>query len=185
MRLETPASVQSSSRPPKPGARARALGVLLALACLGASATALATTSVRPFGSFLAVELPGDVEHQSGVRETVVGDIEHFTALAKSGGASLSITATRLPGFVVAVTTDEMLYRKARNELLKNYAAHRTSWTRCTHAGCPCRKLLYQAKDGRKGMARLYLRDHVLVVINAVFDGDEAIARRFLASARP
>jgi hypothetical protein len=166
--------------------------LLLAFACVAvlqteassASAMAMATTSAKPSGSFLSAELPDDVEYSSGVRETVVGDIEHATASAKAGDASLSITASTLPGFVTAVTTDDMLYRKARNELLKNYAAQSTSWHGGTHVGFTCRKLLYAAGDGRKGMARLYLQGDVLVVINAVYGEDEETARRFLASVR-
>jgi hypothetical protein len=165
-------------------------GVLLALMCSGAlqaaptstSAETVTAAATKPSGSFLAAELPADVHHSNGVRETVVGDIEHATASAKSGDASLSITASILPGFVTAVTTDDMLYRKARNELLKVYSARSTSWRSGSHAGFTCYTLSYAADDGRKGMARLYLQDDVLVVINAVYDQDEAAARRFLAS---
>jgi hypothetical protein len=142
-----------------------------------------ATKSAKPKGSFLSAELPGEVEHTSDVRKTVVGDVEQSSASAKAGDAALSITASVLPGFVIAVTTDDMLYRKARSELLKTFAAESTSWDACKHAGFGCRKLLYTADDGRKGMARLYLHGGVLVVINAIYVEDEAVAKRFLASA--
>jgi hypothetical protein len=153
------------------------------MSAMNASAMNVATTTAKPSGSFLAAELPGDVEYSKDVRKTVVGDIEQASASAKVGDAALSITASILPGFVIAVATDDILYRKARNELLKTFSAHSTSWGSCTHAGFACRKLLYEADDGRKGMARLYLHDAVLVVINATYDEDEDVARRFLASA--
>lgn len=152
-------------------------------AASGSAMSGSAATSAKPKGSFLSAELPGEVEHTSDVRETVVGDVEQSSASAKAGDAALSITASILPGFVVAVTTDDMLYRKARSELLKTFAAQSTSWDGCTHAGFGCRKLLYAAEDGRKGMARLYLHDGVLVVVNAIYVEDEAVAKRFLASA--
>jgi hypothetical protein len=195
-----------SKRSRKPSSVIRVLGgVLLALVCVGApqtiktsasaesvsgttvpamtvSAMNVAPTSATPSGSFLTAEFPADVEHSKDVRKTVVGDIEQSSATAKVGDASLSITASILPGFVIAVTTDDILYRKARNELLKTFSAESTSWKSCTHAGFGCRKLLYEADDGRKGMARLYLHDGVLVVINAVYDEDENTARRFLAA---
>jgi hypothetical protein len=142
----------------------------------------VAPTSAKPAGSFLSAEFPVDVEYSKDVRKTVVGDVEQSSASAKVGDASLSITASILPAFVIAVATDDMLYRKARNELLKTFSAHSTSWGSCTHAGFACRKLLYEADDGRNGMARLYLHDGVLVVINAIYDEDENTARRFLAS---
>jgi hypothetical protein len=159
-------------------------GVLLALACWSVVPIAAASSSAKPSGSFLSVELPGRVEHASGVRETVVGDIEHHTASSRSGDAELSITASTLPSFVTSVATDDMLYRKARNELLRSFSAERRSWGSCTHAGYACRALSYGTGDGRKGLARLYLQGDVLVVTNAVYDEDEAMARRFLASAR-
>jgi hypothetical protein len=146
-------------------------------------AMSVSAKSAKPKGSFLSAELPGEVEHTSDVRKTVVGDVEQSSASAKAGDAALSITASILPGFVIAVTTDDMLYRKARSELLKTFAAESTGWDVCKHAGFGCRKLLYAAKDGRKGMARLYLHGGVLVVINAIYVEDEAVAKRFLASA--
>lgn len=175
-------------------------GVLLALACGGApealepsaaamptpaaTATTAATTTARPSGSFLSAELPGEVEHTSDVRKTIVGDIEQSSATAKVGDASISITASVLPGFVVAVASEDMLYRKAKSTLLATFSAKATSWDAGTQAGLPCRKLGYEADDGRKGMARLFLHDGVLVVLNAIYVEDEGVARRFLASAR-
>lgn len=156
-----------------------------AVAVSSATVSAVAaapTTSAKPSGSFLSADLPGEVVYTSDVRKTVVGDIEQSSATAKAGDATLSITASILPGFVTAVTTDDMLYRKARSELLKTFSAESSSWESCTHAGFPCRKLLYDADDGREGMARLYLKEEVLVVINAIYGKDEEIARRFLAS---
>jgi hypothetical protein len=180
-------------------------GVLLALMCFGAPQTVrtitssmsvsgatvsgkpmsvmdAAATSAKPSGSFLTAEFPADPEYSKDVRKTVVGDIEQSSATAKVGDASLSITASILPGVVIALATEDMLYRKARNELLKTFSAHNTSWETCIHAGFACRKLLYEADDGREGMARLYLQEGVLVVINAIYDEDRSIARRFLAS---
>lgn len=177
----------------KPGRAAYiAADLLLAIACFGAlqtlenpaTATSVAASPAQPSGSFLSVELPADAEHTQGVRETVVGDIEHATVSARSGDASLSITASTLPGFVTAVASDAVLYRKARNELLKAWSAERTSWRSCNHAGYDCRKLHYATGDGRKGIARLYLHDGVLVVVNAVYVEDEDLAQAFLASAR-
>lgn len=176
-------------------------GVLLALACGGApeaiepsasamptpaatATTAAATTTARPSGSFLSAELPGEVEHTSDVRKTIVGDIEQSSATAKVGDASISITASVLPGFVVAVASEDMLYRKAKSTLLATFSAKATSWDAGTQAGLPCRKLGYGTDDGRKGMARLFLHDGVLVVLNAIYVEDEGVARRFLASAR-
>lgn len=160
--------------------------LLLAATCsavaLATSTTALAA-SATPSGSFLSANLPGTAEDVSGVRDTIVGDIKHNTLSADSGDAELSITATQLPGVVTAVTTDNMLYRKARGELVGNYDGRVVGWSECSHAGYDCRMLRYDTADGRHGMARLYLDDGVLVVVNAVYGEDKSNARKFLASA--
>jgi len=150
---------------------------------LATSPTALAG-SARPDGSFLSVSLPGTPSDESGVRDTLVGDIHHNTLSSDAGDAELSITASVLPGAVTALTTDDMLYRKARRELVGNYSGSVNGWSECEHAGHECRKLRYSTNDGRKGMARMYLSDDVLVIVNAVYTADEAKARKFLASAR-
>jgi hypothetical protein len=162
---------------------ALAAGVLFAALSVLSAPTAEAA-STRPQGSFLAADLPGDVKRVNAVRDTLVGDIEHHTASATVDGVELSITATELPGFVTTVTTDNMLYRKARRELLRNYAGESQGWSRCNHAGYTCRKLRYVADDGRSGVARFYLHDDVLVVVNAVYAEDDATAKRFLASVK-
>jgi len=150
---------------------------------LAAAPTALAG-SARPNGSFLSVSLPGTPSNESGVRDTIVGDIHHNTLSSDSGDAELSISASVLPGAVTTLTTEDMLYRKARRELVGNYGGSVTGWGECEHAGHECRKLRYSTSDGRKGMARLYISDDVIVVVNAVYSEDEAKARKFLASAR-
>ena len=143
-----------------------------------------AVAATKPHGSFLSAELPGEVKSVRAVRDTLVGEIEHHTASATVGGTELSITATELPGFVTAVTSDNMLYRKARRELLRNYDGTSSAWSSCSHAGYACRLLRYVGDDGRKGVARFYLHDGVLVVVNAVYVDDDAIAKRFLASVK-
>jgi hypothetical protein len=77
----------------KPGRVAYlAADLLLALACFGAlqaldtTATATATASsvadspTQSSASSLSIERPGDAAQGQGVRETVVGDIEHASA---------------------------------------------------------------------------------------------------------
>ncbi|MEZ4382325.1 MAG: hypothetical protein R3A79_13315 [Nannocystaceae bacterium] len=165
--------------------RALALAAGLAFGALTLlSAPAAEAASAKPQGSFLSAQLPGEVENIDAVRDTLVGDIEHHTATAETDGAEMSITATELPGFVTTVTTDNMLYRKARRELLRNYSGTSKGWGRCSHAGYACRKLTYSTRDGREGIARLYLHDGVLVVVNAVYSEDDATAKRFLASVK-
>ena len=155
-----------------------------AIALLPSVRQADAFSRARPDGSFLSAALPGSVKDKSGTRDTVVGDISHNTLSSSSGETELSITATQLPTFVTTVTTDNMIYRKARNELLSNYSARRTAWRTCSHAGHSCRKLRYKTNDGRRGIARFYLDDDTLVVANAVYSGDRSAAQEFLASVR-
>lgn len=161
---------------------ARASGIAALGFMLTLTTTALAA-SATPSGSFLTADLPGTAEDVSGVRDTIVGDIKHNTLSSESGDAELSITATQLPGVVTTVTTNGMLYRKARKELVGNYDGNVVGWSECKHAGYECRMLRYDTDDGRHGMARLYLSDDVLVVVNAVYGEDKAVARKFLASA--
>jgi len=156
--------------------------VLAALSFVSVSQPADAFGRARPDGSFLSASLPGTPHDESGVRDTVVGDITHNTLSVTEGDTELSITATQLPGVVTTMSTDNMLYRKARNELLKNYGAKRTVWTGCRHAGHSCKKLKYKTDDGRRGMARLYMHDDTLVVANGVWDDDKKAVRKFLGS---
>ncbi|MEZ4448189.1 MAG: hypothetical protein R3B09_01835 [Nannocystaceae bacterium] len=162
----------------------RALALAAGLALTALSATAAEAASAKPEGSFLACDLPGEVKQMNEVRGTIVGDIRHHTASTSVDGAQLSITATELPTFVTTVTTDNMIYRKARGELLKNFSGTSKSWGSCTHAGYECRSLRYTAGDGREGLARFYLHGDVLVIVNAVYADDDAPAKRFLASVQ-
>ncbi len=141
------------------------------------------TTTVKPNGSFLAARMTGDVAHKNATVKTAVGPIEHHTVTARSGDANLSITATVVPSIVAGLLSDGMLYRKARTELLGRYDGRVVNWSSCNHAGYGCRLLRYETRDGRKGLARFYFHDRVLVVLNAVYRESEKEADAFLASA--
>lgn len=126
---------------------------------------------VRPGASFVSVALPGTTDDQSGVRETIVGDIEHETTSASpKEGLELSITATELPDTVNALTTEEMLLEKARDELLKANEGSKTQWKAISAKGKEARTLSYETRSGSKGRAELYMSDGVLVVLNAIYD---------------
>lgn len=159
----------------------------MSLVCLGASQAIAANNdlvSAQPDNSFLSVRMPGSVEYAQAVRDTAFGDVEHHSASAISGELELSITASVLPGFVSSVSADNMLYRKARRELLDNYSGETEAWSSCSHAGYACRDLGYSIDDGRHGMARLYIDGEVMVVVNAIYEDDEDAARRFLDSVQ-
>ncbi len=145
---------------------------------------ARAATRERPEGSFLSVSMPDDVQEEHGVLETPVGSVEHHTLRATEGDTELSITASTFSPAVLDLTTPGLLYRKARHRLVAEYGGEVTGWTECTHAGHECRKLDYTAKGGRRGLARLYLDEDTMVIVNAVYADDPKIARRFLASAQ-
>jgi hypothetical protein len=140
-------------------------------------------SAVTPTNSFLSARLGGQVSHKTETVKTAVGEIEHHTSSAKQGDAKLSITATVLPAVATNVMSDAMLYRKARGELLSRYDATLVSWKACQHAGYTCRMLKYETEDGYYGMARLYLYEGTLVVLNAIYYEQEDVAKAFLASA--
>ena len=140
-------------------------------------------STVKPTGSFISARVTGDVSRRTATVDTVVGPIEHHTVTARDGDARLSITATVVPPVVANLLTDGLLYRKARTELLGRYDGRVVSWAACNHAGYECRLLRYQTSDGKKGLARFYFYDRVLVVLNAVYGEAEAAAEAFLASA--
>jgi hypothetical protein len=72
----------------------------------------------------------------------------------------------------------------ARARLVDEYDGEVEGWSRCEHAGYACRKLRYVTGDGRHGLARLYLHEDVVMIVNAAWRGnDDGHARRFLASA--
>lgn len=142
-----------------------------------------ASGRVMPDGSFLAVDMPCEPRDESGVRDTAIGDVRHNTLSCRSGDASLSITASVLPPAIVALTTERMLYRRARNELLDSFDGERTRWRACEHAGWSCMTLHYDTGDDRSGRARLFIDDDVLVVTNAVYRTDADLAIAFLDSA--
>ena len=149
-----------------------------------AGCTSQASSRATPDGSFLSAAFPGTPNSKSGVEDTAAGGIRHHTLSARNGDAELSLTATQLPATVTVMTTDNMLYRKARNELLENYDATRTSWSSCRHAGHPCRKLGYSTRDGRHGIAHFYLDDGTLAIANSIYKDDEKTATSFLASVQ-
>ena len=164
--------------------RTKGTSARLGIACAVVLTGPASQRSVAPEGSFLSAALPEGATDRSGSRDTPVGTIHHHTASWEGEDVELSITATTLPWVVVAFTTETMLYRRARQALLGNYGGRLVGWSRCKHAGHECRMLHYAYRGDRRGMARLYLRDDTLVVVNATFSGDRAAARSFLASVR-
>ena len=159
------------------------MGGVLAAGISGHPAS-MSAGPARPESSFLTVQMPCEPKDESGVRDTAVGDIHHNTLSCRSGDASLSISASVLPPAVMALTTEKTLYRRARNELLKNFDGTKTVWKTCEHAGWSCWKLHYDTGDDGNGRARLFLDEDVLVVTNAVYVEDEEIATDFLDSAK-
>jgi hypothetical protein len=151
----------------------------------GVVAAAERGRAVAPPDSFLVVRLPGKIEKTRKTRGTIVGDVETETFATATGDAALSITATRLPRFVIRLLTDDILYRRASRELLQAMDATRRGWSRCKSAGFACRRLRYRHSGGRHGDARFFLKGDVLVVLNATYLEDKDRAERFLASASP
>jgi hypothetical protein len=139
---------------------------------------------VSPTGAFISVLLPKPIETLSKTRETLVGELHTETLSADRGDADLSITATRLPDVVDWLSTDGMVYRKARRELLYELSGTKQRWSDCRQAGHECRRLDYRTNDGRQGDARMYLRDGILVVVNATYRRDRKAGIEFLNSAR-
>ena len=139
---------------------------------------------VRPPASFVSVKLPEENTDESGVRDTIVGDIEHTTISADpTDEVDVSITVTELPSTVTMFTTNEMLLRKAKRELLKANSGEETGWGGSKSDEEEGRTLSYRTTDGRKGYAELYIDDGVLVVLNAIYPKEEPEpARKFFAS---
>jgi hypothetical protein len=148
------------------------------------TAHAADSSAVTPTGSFLSAQLVGKVSHKTETVDTAVGPIEHHTSTALHEDVRLSITATVVPSIVTRVLTDSLLYRKARSELMSRYDGKVVAWKSCQHAGYTCRWLRYETSDGKRGLARFYLYDGTLVVLNAVYRDGEDIAEAFLDSAQ-
>lgn len=149
-----------------------------------AKAGSIPWARVRPPASFVSVRLPKENEDESGVRDTIVGDIEHTTISADpTEEVDVSITVTELPSAVTMFTTNEMLLRKAKRELLKANSGEETGWGGSKSGEEEGRTLRYRTTDGREGYAELYIDDGVLVVLNAIYPEDEfAPARKFFSS---
>ena len=131
-------------------------------------------TRVRPRQAFVSVRLPKNNDDESGVRDTIVGDIEHTTISADpTENVDVSITVTELPTAVTMFTTNEMLLRKAKRELLKANSGDETGWGAAASNKKEGRTLHYGTSDGRDGRAELYIDDGVLVVLNAIYPSDE------------
>ena len=148
------------------------------------TASAADSSTVTPTNSFLSAQLVGKVSHKTEKVDTAVGQIEHHTSSAQQEDARLSITATVVPSIVTRVLSDALLYRKARTELMARYDGKVVSWKACQHAGYSCRWLRYDTGDGKHGLARFYLYDGTLVVLNAVYNDAESVAQAFLDSAQ-
>lgn len=174
-------SVRTTAR--SPWTRALTTGVLTMV--LGAAVLpgqSFAADSVRPKHSFVSVDFPCAVEHESVTRETPVGDILRYTASCSTDGVELSITAIELPNFIAAIAADPLLVGKARREMIKEFDADTRKWTNCDYAEVECRKFEYTAPDGRIGHAELLLQREIFVVVNAFGSNSAQVAKTFLSS---
>lgn len=130
---------------------------------------------MAPNDSFLTVDIPGEIERKVREEKTLLGEVRTVTVAGSKGDAAMGIAVSKLPKASQTLATDGMIYRSARRKLLRRYDADRTTWENCRHAGMPCRLLEYEADDGRHGLARFYLTEDMMVIVNGIYETDRRL----------
>lgn len=160
------------------------LGLGLVLAPARAPASPVASTLTHPKGSFIEVRFETAPRRLPPTnRATRLGHMTTRTLLLEHDGLEFSMTAVDIPTRVRRLGDDVAMYERARDELLEVHGAERRAWTGCRiGGGVRCMQLHYARDGGQSGLARLFLRDRTLVVVDVV--EVEATGRRGTARAR-
>ncbi len=160
----------------------RALLLGLGLGCftpIVSTAPAAHAREMAPNDSFLTVDIPGETTRRVRNENTLLGEVRTVTVAGSKGDAKMGIAVSKLPEASQTLATDGMIYRSARRKLLRRYDAESTRWESCHHAGLPCRRLDYVAEDGRTGLARFYLTEDMMVVVNGVYETDRELVLEY------
>ncbi len=130
------------------------------------------------------VLLPAEPQFKESVRDTAFGDIKekHYELTAPEG--EFSAEYNDLPLLVSLLATDRMIYRRAKDAMLKEFKAEETAFGGIEQDGIEGMELSFETKD-RRGRARLFMKKRRLYVLVATVsrkDGDEANVLKFLDS---
>lgn len=173
---------------------ARAFFALLCMAAFVCAAGPVAKAAdwarVRPPQSRFTIEMPSAPEVKKMTKDTVVGDIQVTNAISKDGESLFTVSVSNLPGFVSNFVGKRTIFRNTRGEILKNFYAKKSGWSRRTRSGHKGRVLKFEVpgEDGSvamEGTSEMYYREGKLVVITAVTpagEAGEADRTRFLES---
>lgn len=182
MKQADPASIPSLPPRPSTALAGAIVTAIVSAATLGSSSAQ--AKDVAPADAIVTVDVPGPLERKRRTENTLLGDVETLTVSGSAGDARLGIAVSKLPDASDDLTTDGMLYRQARRKILRRYDAERTSWQDCRVAGYTCRQLEYEAADGRHGVARLFLTEEMLVIVNGIYENDRDHVEAFHDSTR-
>jgi len=130
------------------------------------------------------VLLPAKPHFKESVRDTMFGDIleRHYEISTEEG--EFSVEYNELPLLVSLLATDRMIYRRAKDALLKEFKAKEVDFRRIEQDKLDGTEIIFSTKD-RVGTARLFMKKRRLYVLVATVsrkDGDDAAILKFLDS---
>ena len=141
----------------------------------------------RPFeseeGGF-GILFPGEPLFKQSVRDTVFGDIEerHYEISTEEG--EFSAEYNDLPLLISLLATDRMIFRRAKDALLKELKGKEIYFVRVKHDKLGGMEIGFKTKK-KMGIARLYMQKRRLYVLVATVPkkgGDAANTSKFIDS---
>jgi len=112
------------------------------------------------------VLFPGEPELKESVRDTVFGEIKerHYEISSEEG--EFSAEYNDLPMLISLLATDRMIYRRAKDALLKELKADEVYFVKVDGDGLPGMEIGFETKRDI-GIARLYMKKKRLYVLVA------------------
>lgn len=130
------------------------------------------------------VLFPGEPHFKQSVRDTVFGDIEERHYELETPEGDFSAEYNDLPLLISLLATDRMIFRRAKDALLKEFEAEEISFGKVRQDKIKGVELVFDTKENL-GRARLFMRKRRLYVLVATVsrkEGDEANILKFLDS---
>lgn len=160
---------------------------LIGSAANGHSETAWKKLDLKNQG--LSVLMPGNPKSKEIHNKSFIGDIVTHEVYLDDGRDSYSVEYTDIPGFAVAFSGSDTIYKHAKGALLKTTLSKSVSFTDITLSGMHGKRLVYDtpSKPGHpemQGEARFFLSGDRLYVADAVveMDGGKERMMRFFSS---
>ena len=142
-----------------------------------------------PLGE-VTVHMPGPVQRRTTTTTWFVGQVVTETAVGEMPGAWFAATVVTLPGTLASITPSRVLYRYARQELLRETKGTMITEEDLKSTDRSCRRMTFTTlKDSgteQHGVSDVYLTGRHVVTLTVVRHGPVSaeVERQFLASAQ-